>query len=246
MTPNKVYPSQLKRDYQLAPFIGLALILGWLGHLIYILLTPLSVFSAILHILLQTFLSTGLFITAHDSMHGIAAPGSPRLNRILGAVAIFLYGGFSFEKLLRSHLAHHQHPASASDPDFTSHPNEGFWQWLFQFGRRYYGWREFLKMHLHVALVLLIGGALWKVFAFYAVPAWASALQLFYFGTYLPHRSETANPHVNAHRARSNSMPLMLSLVTCYHFGYHLEHHENPSSPWWTLPRIKARSKIES
>ena len=226
-------------DYKLAPFVAALLIFLWISHLIYILLVPLSILSALLHISLQTFLSTGLFITAHDSMHGIAAPYRPSLNRRLGAIAIFLYGGFSYDKLLTAHLAHHAGPASPLDPDFTSHPQEKFLPWLFQFGRRYYGSAEYLKMHCHVFLVWIIGGALWKVFAFFAIPAWLSALQLFYFGTYLPHRTEAANPHQNSHRARSNTMPLFFSLVTCYHFGYHLEHHENPNAPWWVLPRLK-------
>lgn len=232
-------PFDFKTDYRLAPFISIVLISMWVGHLLYILLVPLSAISAILHIGLQTFFSTGLFITAHDSMHGIAAPYRPNLNRKLGAIAIFLYGGFSYQKLLSAHLAHHENPASLTDPDFTTHPQEKFLPWLFQFGRRYYGSAEYLKMHLHVFIVWIIGGALWKVFAFFAIPAWLSALQLFYFGTYLPHRLDAAHPHNNLHRARSNEMPLLVSLVTCYHFGYHLEHHENPGSPWWTLPRIK-------
>lgn len=224
----------------MAPFVAVFFIAAWVFHLIYMLTNTLSGISAVFHVLLQTFLTTGLFITAHDSMHGISAPYRPRLNRWLGAVAIFLYGGFTYQKLLTSHRAHHANPASDTDPDFTTHQNENLWKWLLQFGHHYYGWREFLKMHLHVAVVWLIGGALWKVFAFYALPAWLSAFQLFYFGTYLPHRTEKTNPHNNTHRARSNSMPMLLSLMTCYHFGYHLEHHEHPRSPWWTLPRIKA------
>lgn len=232
-------PLDFKTDYKIALFVAFLVLALWMIHLFYILIVPLSIISAILHIGFQTFLSTGLFITAHDSMHGIAAPGKPSLNRKLGAVAIFLYGGFSYDKLLSSHLAHHKNPASVLDPDFTTHKNEKFLPWIFEFGRRYYGSAEYLKMHIHVLFVWLIGGALWKVFAFFAVPAWLSALQLFYFGTYLPHRTEVANPHPNLHRARSNSMPLLLSFITCYHFGYHLEHHENPNSPWWTLPRIK-------
>jgi hypothetical protein len=34
------------------------------------------------------------------------------------------------------------------------------------------------------------------------------------------------------HNARSSSMPIWLSLLTCYHFGYHWEHHEYPYVPW--------------
>ena len=37
-------------------------------------------------------------------------------------------------------------------------------------------------------------------------------------------QSDTDYP--DAHRARSNDMPTWLSLITCFHFGYHHEHHE--------------------
>ncbi|RYF34903.1 MAG: hypothetical protein EOO38_29220 [Cytophagaceae bacterium] len=140
---------------------------------------------------------------------------------------------------MKAHHAHHAHPVSAEDPDFTSDEQESFIRWLREFGLRYYGWREFLMMHIHVAVVWSVGGELWKVFAYFAVPAWLSALQLFYFGTYLPHRTKNSPAHTNEHRARSNSMPSWLSLITCYHFGYHLEHHEHPNAPWWILPRVK-------
>lgn len=225
--------------YRIAPYVGSLIIISWISHLIFMLTVPQAALASVIHVLLQTFLSTGLFITAHDSMHGIAAPFRPKLNRCIGATAIFLYGAFSYEKLLSSHLAHHANPATEQDPDFTTHKNEPLLKWLLQFGHRYYGWSEFLKMHLHVVFVWVIGGALWKVFAFFAMPAWLSAFQLFYFGTYLPHRTEKNSPHTNIHRARSNSMPKILSLLTCYHFGYHLEHHEHPRSPWWILPRIR-------
>jgi beta-carotene ketolase (CrtW type) len=27
-----------------------------------------------------------------------------------------------------------------------------------------------------------------------------------------------------------------VSLLTCFHFGYHHEHHDTPWVPWWKLP----------
>lgn len=176
-------------------------------------------------------------------MHGLVARQHPKWNDSIGAIAIFIYGGFSYASLLKAHHQHHQDPASIHDPDFTTDKKENFWKWIFQFGQRYYGWREFLIMHLHVLLVWWMGGALWKVFAFFAVPAWLSALQLFYFGTYLPHRSTGQPENNNRHRARSNDYPVWLSFLTCYHFGYHFEHHEYPYAPWWTLPRFRASKK---
>jgi len=232
-----------EKDYRFATFVAMTVIGLWLLHLLFILTAQLSLANTLLHIMLQTFLTTGLFITAHDSMHGLVDRKNKRLNDALGALALFIYGGFSYTKLRQAHIQHHKDPASKNDPDFTSHKGESFWPWLFEFGRRYYGWREFLIMHLHVFLVWAIGGAIWKVFVFFALPAWLSALQLFYFGTYLPHRSKGKTTNDNRHRARSNDYPVWISFLTCYHFGYHFEHHEFPHAPWWTLPRFRASRK---
>ena len=55
--------------------------------------------------------------------------------------------------------------------------------------------------------------------AFWVAPSFLSSFQLFYFGTYLPHRSaddhSSAKPHVDKHRSRSNELPTWLSLLTC-------------------------------
>ena len=84
--------------------------------------------------------------------------------------------------------------------------------------------------------VLLLGVPMDRVLLLWALPAILSAFQLFYFGTYLPHRAEEAEAFGDRHRARSNDFSWTLSLLTCFHFGYHHEHHDNPSVPWWRLP----------
>jgi beta-carotene ketolase (CrtW type) len=73
---------------------------------------------------------------------------------------------------------------------------------------------------------------------FWAAPALLAAVQLFYFGTYRPHRHDTA-PFTDRHRTRSDGFPSWLSLLTCFHFGYHHEHHIAPQVPWWNLPRFR-------
>ncbi len=72
----------------------------------------------VLIIAVQTWLSVGLFIVAHDSMHGSLAPFRPRLNLAVGRLALALYAGFSFDRLAPKHFAHHRHPGTAEDPDF--------------------------------------------------------------------------------------------------------------------------------
>ena len=63
---------------------------------------------------------------------------------------------------------------------------------------------------------------------------------LFYFGTYLPHRGQF---EVNTFPARSNDYPHWLSMLTCFHFGYHAEHHQYPYVPWY-LPTIRVLEEI--
>jgi beta-carotene/zeaxanthin 4-ketolase len=53
-------------------------------------------------IALQTFLNTGLFITAHEAMHRLVCPQNPRLNRGFGVIALWLYGLFSYDQLLKN------------------------------------------------------------------------------------------------------------------------------------------------
>jgi beta-carotene ketolase (CrtW type) len=54
-------------------------------------------------ILWQTFLYTGLFITAHDAMHGVVFPQNHKINNLIGSIAVFLYGLFSYKNLLKKH-----------------------------------------------------------------------------------------------------------------------------------------------
>ena len=50
-------------------------------------------------ILVQTHLYTGLFITAHDAMHGTVAPKNKLLNNFIGQTCTALYALFPFYKL---------------------------------------------------------------------------------------------------------------------------------------------------
>jgi beta-carotene ketolase (CrtW type) len=78
---------------------------------------------------------------------------------------------------------------------------------------------------------------------FWALPALLSSVQLFYFGTYRPHRVDEV-PFSDQHRARSNDFSPLMSLLTCFHFGYHHEHHDTPWVPWWRLPARRQSAVI--
>lgn len=192
-------------------------------------------------IALSTWLSVGLFIIAHDAMHGSLAPYRPRLNTAVGQLALALYAGFRFAPLNREHHLHHRYAGTADDPDFDERPPHGFWTWYAAFMQHYFGLREFLVLALLSAIYLFVLGAeLANLLIFWALPALASSLQLFAFGTYLPHRPGDV-AFTDRHRTRSNDLPAWLSLLTCFHFGYHHEHHDQPSVPWWRLPAARAR-----
>ncbi|MDX2228686.1 MAG: fatty acid desaturase [Leptolyngbyaceae cyanobacterium bins.349] len=194
---------------------------------------------------LQAFLYTGLFITAHDAMHRSLIVQNPRLNDQIGSLTVFLYLFFSYKKLLKNHWLHHRHPATTADPDFHDgkHPHPILW--YFNFMKRYFGWRQV------VGITIAYYGAQYifqvsesNLTLFWILPSILSSLQLFYFGTFLPHR-ELPEGYGSLHRARSNNLPSVLSFLSCYHFGYHEEHHEYPSAPWWQLPMVR-RMRLET
>lgn len=189
------------------------------------------------------WLNVGLFIIAHDAMHGSLFPRHPRLNRIAGTGALYLYAGFRFERLKRSHFEHHLAPGSLSDPDFDAEHPARFWPWYSVFMRRYFGLTEFLTLCVPVTIYLLIGARVTNLLLFWALPALLSSLQLFYFGTFLPHRHGEA-PFADMHNARTNEFGWLASLITCFHFGYHHEHHLMPGVPWWQLPTVRRNRRL--
>ena len=108
--------------------------------------------------------------------------------------------------------------------------------WFVAFFAEYLTFGQIARLFAVVmAYVWLLDVAMPRLLLFWAVPAILSAVQLFYFGTYLPHRAQE-EAFGDQHRARSSDYSWLLSLLTCFHFGYHHEHHAAPSVPWWRLP----------
>ncbi|MFB6262515.1 MAG: fatty acid desaturase, partial [Bradymonadaceae bacterium] len=85
-----------------------------------------------------------------------------------------------------------------------------------------------------------VGVGAGSLLLFWVLPSLLSTFQLFYFGTYRPHL-EPSGGYPDEHRAESNTLPPILSLLTCYHFGYHRAHHHFPDVPWWQLPEARRR-----
>ncbi|MES3098624.1 fatty acid desaturase [Sphingomonas faeni] len=233
-------PEALKRQTRIGVSLAAAIVTAWLAiHVTGIFFWRWSLDTlpvAIVMVVIQTWLSTGLFIVAHDSMHSALAPDRPRLNRAIGATCLSLYACLSYATLLPQHHLHHKETGRPGDPDFHG-GDPSLFGWFLQFFKTYYSHGQIIRITV-VALIytLLLGAPLGNIVIFWALPALGAVAQLFVFGTWLPHREREA-PFADAHRAHSIDVGPVLSLLTCFHFGgYHHEHHVSPGTPWWGLP----------
>jgi beta-carotene ketolase (CrtW type) len=227
-------------------FIAIFIIGVWAISLVSLLLVDISKLNFwILCILIpwQTFLYTGLFITSHDAMHGLVFPQKSKINHLIGKLSLSLYGLLPYQKLLTKHWLHHRNPASQIDPDFHDGKHKNFWAWYCNFMINYWSWGQMIAITFSYQFanrILQIPHE--NLILFWVLPSLLSSLQLFYFGTFIPH-SEPIMGYVQPHCAQTIDCPTWLSFITCYHFGYHKEHHEYPHVPWWQLPGIYKKNK---
>jgi beta-carotene/zeaxanthin 4-ketolase len=222
--------------------IALLIIAVWAIGLVFLLIAvdveQIALWAKVVAMLWQTFLYTGLFITAHDAMHGVVLPKYPRINQAIGTFAVLVYGLFSYTKLLKAHWQHHHYPASDLDPDFHDGKSTGAAAWYIYFMQRYWSWWRLLGLitifHVLHRLVHIPEA---NLVTFWIAPSLLSSVQLFYFGTFLPHR-EPRTGYADAFRTQSSYRSIWWSFLTCYHFGYHHEHHRYPNLTWWQLPQV--------
>lgn len=217
---------------------------GWLGIHAYAMFVfelswqnlPFAVGMA----LIQCWLSVGVFIVCHDAMHGTLVPSRPKFGDAIATLLLFLYAGFGWKTLREAHHTHHRLAGHAGDPDFDENNPSNFAKWYGTFFKRYFGLQSLLFVHLVVATYwLVVGIPMEQIVLLYGAPALLSSLQLFYFGTYRPHAHVAGKSFADDHNARSDSFSSFVSLATCFHFGYHLEHHRRPDVPWWALPAAR-------
>ncbi len=221
--------------------LAAAITAAWLLSLLALLSVDLAsqpLALVVLAIGLRTFLQTGLFIVGHDAMHGVLLPLRAGANQRLGQLALALYACLPYERCLRNHRLHHRAPGSCHDPDVLA--GAGPLAWYGRFMAGYLAAGQMAALLASWAACLLFawphsttpGVAVGLVCI---VPLVLSSLQLFAFGTYLPHRGAglALGP---GHQARSLDLPVWLSFLACYHFGYHREHHQSPGLPWFALP----------
>ncbi len=218
--------------------IGLSIIALWFVHLIYVLNYVVPDVSSVLfwaHLLLQTWLYTGLFITAHDAMHGTVSK-QKQLNLSIGFLSTLLYAGMYYPVLYKKHQLHHKFPASASDPDYKT-GKQHFAAWWFAFLKQYISLWQIIYMAIIFNILLLWFNEI-NLIVFWVIPSILSTFQLFYFGTYKPHKLPHT-PEMSPHNSRSQAKNHLVAMLSCYFFGYHKEHHESPQTPWWKLYKLK-------
>ena len=238
---------------QIGLIIAIAIIICWLISLIEFLILDLShipLAVIILGIFFRSFVHTGLFITTHEAIHGIVS-SDRQINHAIGYITSFLYALLSYKVLTKNHRLHHRYPATKKDPDFYSSNN--FLLWYISFMKQYQkgrqGWILVIGMAVIFTVLLYLQIAPVNIFLFWVIPIILSSLQLFTFGIFLPHRQEegyfiqSIHNQTEHHQAKTINYPEFWSFLTCYHFGYHWEHHQYPNLPWYKLPLARHKHK---
>jgi len=218
----------VKLNKHTGALIAFLLIALWAFSLGCLLRTDLALANPLIYLMVfvQMHLHTGLFITAHDAMHRAVSP-SEKLNLLIGHLCTLLYAAFSFRKLFKKHHEHHRFVHSDLDPDYHK---GNFISWYLQFMREYLSLVQILIMAVVFNILKLWYNEV-NLLIFWVLPSLLSTLQLFYFGTWLPHHGE----HDNLHQSRSQKPNHFSAFISCYFFGYHYEHHDSPGTPWWLL-----------
>lgn len=217
-------------------YVALTIIILWFATLAFALQWQLEFDSPVTYllILLLTHLYTGLFITAHDAMHGTVAKNL-KLNHVIGHFTSLLFSFNFYRRLFPKHHEHHRYVATDKDPDYHG---GNFFSWYLSFLKQYLNIWQIILMAISFNILKLFLPTE-NLIVFWMLPAVLSTLQLFYFGTYLPHRGE--HKQDNIHKSNSQKLNHAWAFLSCYFFGYHYEHHASPGTPWWQLWKVKEK-----
>jgi beta-carotene/zeaxanthin 4-ketolase len=216
--------------------LNLLIVVLWVYNLIFFGTKnwhEISWYSWLIGILVQSYLYTGIFIIVHDCIHGSLVRNNHKINNLVGTILSQMYGFIDYSILKKNHFLHHQNPATNDDPDYST--NQNFVVWYFNFLKGYLSWKQFWLFTLVFAVAILIKTDLVSLLLIWRLPAIFSSLQLFYFGVWLPHKNPESITNSTKHNARNLDHPLLISILSCYNFGYHLHHHQKPNLSWWNL-----------
>jgi beta-carotene ketolase (CrtW type) len=108
--------------------------------------------------------------------------------------------------------------------------------------KQYISWQQILLMAITFNLLKLIF-PVENLILLWMLPAVLATFQLFYFGTYLPHKGNHSTS--NKHFSNSQRKNHLVAFITCYFFGYHYEHHDSPGTPWWRLYKVKEKQQLK-
>lgn len=214
--------------WSISLYFGLSMEIDYSSPLLYVL------------ILLQTHLYTGLFITTHDAMHGTVS-SNKKLNHLIGHLTATLFSFNLYHKLFPKHHEHHDYVATDKDPDYHTGNSNGF-AWYLSFLKQYLTWQQFVLMAISFNVLQLFIPTE-NLVLIWMIPGILATTQLFYFGTYLPHKGNHSDK--NKHKARSMRLNHFLAFTSCYFFGYHYEHHASPGTPWWLLWKKKEEQDLK-
>lgn len=235
-------------------FFLFAILFCWIINFYFLLTLRASISIRIIQILFQAWLYTGIFICAHDGLHGTLIRSAPSINKALSFFLIQIYAFLPYKKLFRYHHEHHKNPETKADPDYyTTNPHMILW--FKNFIQNYVSFFQILLMAVLYNMFRMSGYSDQTIWMSWILPLLLSTIQLFYFGTYLPHRpshrfhtffhknrkpppllghlTTTSSPHL-----RCSQRSHLFSLLCCFHFDYHFEHHHFPNRCWWELPHV--------
>lgn len=235
--------------------LATGIVLSWLGSLALLLPSSLDQWPGwlqVMAILVRTLLQTGLFIVAHDAMHGTLWPERPTANRWIGQAALLLYAALPYQRCRSNHLRHHRHAGTTGDPDHHGVGQSSIVWWYLRFMGAYLSPPQLIVLVLGWLMVASLAAPftttpLANVLVFVALPLLLSSIQLFGVGTFLPHRGHAprSDDETAEHEPRSLDLPGWLSFLACFHFGYHWEHHAFPHLAWHELPAARRRHNDE-
>lgn len=185
-----------------------------------------SEIESVLHIMILTWQYVGLFIIAHDLHHN---RNPNKYDSILGRLCLLFYGGFLLEDFSDKHRLHHQCPGSfdedsCNDPDFY---NGNIFLWYFSFMKRYINIRQIIIQLSFYFFYNNLGIGNDNMILFWALPSLLASVQLFFYGTFLPHGKNG--------EIKNTNLPRWLQTLTSYNFGYHVKHHTDPEIKWQDL-----------